>query len=283
MDKISVFILTHGRPDRVYTYDTLRRSGFTGDIYLVVDNLDKTAEEYKKKYGDWVIVFDKEKSSDLFDVGDNNKNFRGVVYARNAVFGIAKDLGIETFIILDDDYKHFQYRFNSTFDYKPKVIKNLDRVFAALIKFYKNTNIYCLAIAQGGDFIGGEESKLAKQVILSRKLMNLYVVSSKKPFEVMGRLNEDVCVYTNLGSRGKLFFTLNQISLEQLQTQSNPGGLTELYLDSGTYVKSFYSVLFQPSFVKVAILKDRENARIHHRVIWENAVPKILREEFKKI
>jgi hypothetical protein len=32
-----VFILTHGRADRVYTYKTIRNQGYTGPIYLVIE------------------------------------------------------------------------------------------------------------------------------------------------------------------------------------------------------------------------------------------------------
>ena len=32
-------------------------------------------------------------------------------------------------------------------------------------------------------------------------------------------------------------------SLLQKETQSNSGGLTDIYLELGTYVKSFYSVI----------------------------------------
>ena len=38
--KFAAFILTHGRADDVLTYDTLRRCGYTGKIYLLVDNED---------------------------------------------------------------------------------------------------------------------------------------------------------------------------------------------------------------------------------------------------
>lgn len=58
-------------------------------------------------------------------------------------------------------------------------------------------------------------------------------------------------------------------------------GMTGIYLDKGTYVKSFYSVIFRPSCVKVAVMNTK-NKRLHHRVLWNNAVPKILPEECKK-
>ncbi|EFI4081186.1 TPA: hypothetical protein J5F60_004390 [Escherichia coli] len=41
-DDFCVFILTHGRPDKVLTYRTLRRAGYTGKIFIVVDDEDKT-------------------------------------------------------------------------------------------------------------------------------------------------------------------------------------------------------------------------------------------------
>jgi hypothetical protein len=266
----------------VITYKNIRRLGYTGEIRIIVDNQDPTAAEYEATYPGEVIVFDKKKAGELFDVGDNFQTYRGVVYARNAAFGIAKDLGYEYFIVLDDDYTHFQYKFNGDLEYQPKVMRNLDTVFGLLLEFFIESKIDCLAIAQGGDFIGGENNVRAQKVITLRKLMNLYVCSVNKPFEIESRINEDVTAYTHLGSIGKVFLTICQITLEQTQTQSNPGGMTELYLESGTYVKSFYSVIFSPSFVSVAVLKDREFSRLHHRVDWKYAVPKILSESVKK-
>ena len=33
----AVFILTHGRPDNVKTIPTLKKCGYTGNIYFIVD------------------------------------------------------------------------------------------------------------------------------------------------------------------------------------------------------------------------------------------------------
>ena len=55
----AVIILTHGRHDRVYTIDSLRKSGYTGEIYLLCDDEDKQLDLYKEKYKDKVLVFSK--------------------------------------------------------------------------------------------------------------------------------------------------------------------------------------------------------------------------------
>ena len=80
---------------------------------------------------------------------------------------------------------------------------------------------------------------------------------------------------------GQLIFTIPTVSLKQKQTQSNAGGMSDLYLDSGTYVKSFYSVMYAPSCVKI---KDMGpvHRRLHHSVKWKNAVPCIVGEELRK-
>ena len=136
-------------------------------------------------------------------------------------------------------------------------------------------------MSQNGDWIGGDQSGMAKKLALKRKCMNSFFCSTERPFEFMGRINEDVNAYTSLGAIGNVFFTIPNVSLKQTDTQTNEGGLTDIYLSQGTYVKSFYSVLFSPSSVKVSVL-NTENARLHHRVSWNNAVPKILNEKYKK-
>lgn len=56
----AVLILSHGRADRVYTIPTLRKGGYTGKVYIVVDNEDEQQDEYIARYGkENVIVFDK--------------------------------------------------------------------------------------------------------------------------------------------------------------------------------------------------------------------------------
>jgi len=158
----AVFILSHGRPDRIYTLGSLARSGYTGKIYIVIDNEDKSAPEYFKLYGDQVVQFDKLAIAQTFDQGDNFNDRRAIIYARNACFKIAADLGVKYFIQLDDDYQAFQYRFNYNYQYQYHRIRNLDKVFQAMVNYYKKIPALSVAMAQGGDFIGGAESTAAE-------------------------------------------------------------------------------------------------------------------------
>lgn len=275
-----VFILSNNRPDKIYTINSLQKAGYTGPIYIVIDNEDPRAEEYFNLYGDKVIQFDKAAMAGTFDIGDSFPNNRGVIFARNACFEIAKKLGYTYFMELDDDYTHFSYKFDTNYRYLERMIHRFDDVLDVLLDFFIATPMKSLCMAQNGDFIGGRDSNNA---ILKpfRKAMNSFICSTERPFTFVGRINEDVNTYVINGMRGDLFFTLPNIALAQVTTQQSSGGMTELYLDNGTYVKSFYSVIYQPSSVVVAAMGENHR-RLHHLITWNNTVPKILNPSYKK-
>ena len=281
LNEFAIFILTNGRPDNIVTMKALEKRGYTGRIYLIVDDLDKTKNQYIERYGDKVIVFDKMAIAKTTDAGDNFKYFKTIVYARNASFEIARKLGIKYFAQFDDDYDNFGFRFNDNLDYGHKLMKSLDRVLESLLKFYIASGATSIAMSQGGDFIGGSGSPHAQKVMTKRKCMNSFFCCTDRPFSFSGRMNSDVTAYTRLGSTGHLFLTVMQVDLNQLQTQSLDGGSTESYLKFGTYIKSFYSVMYQPSSVKIHILNTTFK-RVHHRVEWKSTVPKIISEFYKK-
>jgi hypothetical protein len=279
--RFAVFILTHGRPENIITVKTLKKCGYTGEVFIIIDNEDKTSEKYKEIYGDKVIIFDKEAIAKTFDEGDNFNDRRSIVYARNACFDIAKEIGVDYFVQFDDDYQGLEYRFNHELEYRAVAIRNMDRVFEIMLDFYKSTPVHSLAMSQGGDFIGGKNSSNAQAPKLLRKCMNSFICSNEKPFRFIGRINEDVNTYTRQASVGTLLFTTVLVSLVQKSTQTNKGGMTDIYLDNGTYIKSFYSVIFSPSSVVISLMGDTHQ-RLHHRVSWKNAIPQLLAEKHKK-
>lgn len=281
MSKFAALIMSHGRADRVDTVKSLKRGGYTGDWYIVIDNEDKTADEYYKKFGqDKVIMFDKLAMSQRIDTADLSQDRRAIVYARNACFDIAEGLGLDYFLELDDDYTAFSYRFVQDKKLKGKACKQLNRLFDCMIEFMEVTGALTVAFAQGGDFVGGVGTKRLRDELL-RKAMNTFFCKTSNRFEFSGRVNEDVNTYTMLGSRGQLIFTTIKAAINQKTTQQNTGGMTEMYLDSGTYVKSFYTVIFMPSAVKIGVMQSKHK-RMHHMVDWNRCVPKIINEKYKK-
>lgn len=281
LNDFACFILTHGRPDKVITYRQLKKQGYTGRIYLLVDNEDKTLEGYRQKFGEEVIVFDKADIASRYDEGDNFNDRRAVFYARNACHEIARSLGLAFYLQLDDDYSLFVHKFTSHLAYQERPIKSLDKVFAAVLDYFQSIPATTMALGQNGDFFGGKNSNYAHTLRIKRKAMNTFFCSTARPFSFVGRVNEDVNTYVSLGNRGELIFSIFSAAIIQESTQQSSGGMTELYLSQGTYVKSFYTVMYAPSCVKISEIGQTVR-RIHHKITWANAVPKIISEEHRK-
>ena len=111
--------------------------------------------------------------------------------------------------------------------------------------------------------------------------MNSFVCDVDRFFQFKGRINEDVNTYVHLGGLGYIFFTIMNIQLDQYDSQSKKGGMTDIYIDGGTYIKSFYSVIINPSCVKIKMMGVNRK-RLHHSIDWDNAVPCIINEKYRK-
>lgn len=284
-DDFAVFILTHGRPDRQHTLATLEASGYSGRVFLVVDNEDATLGEYRDRYGDRLLVFSKDDVE--FDTFDGGRDRRSIVWARNVCWRLARDVGVRYFVQFDDDYTSLLYRRPGRKDgaevgYHGWTIRSMDAVLEAMVAFLAETPAHAVCMSQGGDHLGGWGNRHAARPTLRRKAMNSFVLDVERPFEFPGRINEDVNAYVGHGARGLLFFTYSRLQLNQVATQTNEGGMTGLYRDGGTYIKSMFTVVANPSSVRVRTM-GRTARRLHHHVSWRHAVPKIVRESLRKV
>lgn len=283
----AVFILSHGRSDAVYSYHSLIKHGYTGKIYILIDNEDKQANQYKQKYGNNVLIFDKTSFAKNVDACDNYDRRNSVVFARNYCFQLAKEMGITHFLQLDDDYTRYQWSIDCNGNYQTakNSITCLDSIFDSCLDLLDSTDFVSIAFAQDGDFIGGDGHaqvlRLRNKGFIYRKAMNSFFFRSDSDVTFRGRVNDDVNLYVECGRRGQLFATIPNVRLSQPLTQVNLGGCTDIYKEMGTYIKSFYSVIVAPSCVKIATV-GHVNKRIHHRVVWKHACPVIINEKYRK-
>lgn len=280
MNNYCVFILTHGRPNNVLTYKTLLKCGFNGNVYFVVDDEDQSVNEYINNFGiDKVKIFNKKQVADQIDEANNFDNRKVIVHARNYCFKLAKELGYKYFIELDDDYYEFIYKFPDT---KGQVLcKDINKIFDLMFDFYKKINAKSICFAQTGDFIGGIDNGKGLYRFSKRKCMNSFFCSIDRPFQFVGSINEDVNTYTTLANRGELFLTIPVFAINQKDSQTQKNGMSDIYKFQGTYIKSFTTVLMQPSNVVVSMM-NANHKRIHHSINWKNTTAMIIEEKFKK-
>jgi hypothetical protein len=259
------------------TVKTLKKCGYTGEWFILIDDGDSQQEEYKRLYKNHVVVFSKKDIS--VDTGDNFDDDRIVLYARIAVQPIAAKMGYTHILELDDDYTSFKYRVREEGNLGSRNF-NMDKVIKIFLDFLDASGAETIAFWQTGDLIGGADNRRLNKALL-RKAMNCFFCKTDSTLPFCGRINEDVNMYVLENLRGKKIFTYLPIVVNQGVTQENVGGLTDIYLDMGTYVKSFYSVMYAPSCVKIWSMGDKHE-RIHHRIEWKNCAPMILPEAYKK-
>ena len=119
-----------------------------------------------------------------------------------------------------------------------------------------------------------------------QKVHELFLLQNRQTVSILWPFERGYDRIHAVRATGGVFFTVADWGLQQRITQQNEGGLTDAYLSLGTYVKSFYSVMFCPSCVKISALGDGSKGvrheRIHHRVDWTHCTPMIISEKWKK-
>lgn len=276
----AIFIMSYNRANNISTLKTLQKANYTGKYYIIIGDDDPQIDEYKNLYGQNLKIFNKDKLEPYLDTYDNSGSKECILYARNYCFILAKKLNLKYFLEFDDDYIELAYRYPQDGKLKICNIKEFDEIVDICINFLKETNATSIAFAQHGDFIGGVNNDFIKNR-LKRKAMNSFFCRTDRPFKFYGRMNDDVNTYLSLGKIGNLFLTFCDVSLKQKHTQQNKGGMSDFYGESGTYSKSFYTLLANPSCVKIDTIGDK-HIRIHHRINWNNAVPKIISQKYKR-
>lgn len=277
-----IFILSHGRAKNVRTVSMLKKYKYSGDWFIVIDTDDEQGDLYRENYGkEHIIVFDKDDVDGSFDIMDNFDGRQVPVYARNILFPLAKSMGYQYFLELEDDYPNVRSRVvDENGVLRSYYFDCFDDLIDPMIEFLDTTGALTVCWCQTGDLIGGKDSTLYKEVV-SRKAMQTFFCNVDRPFEFIGRFNDDVNMYVSNGNRGELIMSIRDISIDQECTQVNDGGIKDMYKRYGTYVKSFYSVILHPSGVKIHVVGDRY-VRIHHVVDHEHSYVKIISSRYKK-
>ena len=148
-----------------------------------------------------MIIFDKQAAYDRADTMDNFNDHRAIIYARNECWRIAEELGLKYFLMLDDDYKSIDYRYEEDGKLKYKPSHDFDRVFEDMIQFLEVSGADTVAFCQGGDFVGGVDGGNFHKGLL-RKAMNSFFCKTDTPIEYRGNHERRCCDIYNIEQPG---------------------------------------------------------------------------------
>lgn len=274
----TIYIISKGRP-QCRTAKTLTKMKYPGEWFIVCGNNDETLEQYLANWGeehvkvfDW---YDEVKHTDTMDNFGFDSMPSGACPVRNATAEISRRRGERRHWQFDDDYTGFQ-----VFDAKTGKRPHCDGKKLA----------ECMeAIAEFADRCGLSNCGFPPSTIetckdgalgLARRVFNAHNLPSGGELFVpwRARLNDDLINAVNVWRTGRIELSVKCLAMNMPPTQSEAGGLTDIYLDEGTVRKTAYAVMAAPGQVK---LVDRFG-RYHHSADWNRIVPKIVSDEYQK-
>lgn len=272
----AVFIITHQRVNKQLTLKTLQKAKYSGDIFLVVDDMDSDLKKYKEKYGDIVLVFSKQEFWKDTDTYTNTKNMAACVYARNACIKFAQMLGYQYYFVCDDDIQRLNYRIPKNGKMQTKRVGKIEQLFEALINWLDRTEIKAIGVSENGTFLGGINQDVQAGVKYTMSKLMLY--KTENPLKYRGIVFEDAVTVYEAYQRGEMMFSFMGVSQVTPANNTSAGGCAELYANSTSYVNYFYLVMCRPDTIKLTMRKQDFGIRKNRDSLY----PKILNERWRK-
>ena len=273
----TIYIISKGRP-QCGTARTLEKEGYPGDWFIVCGNNDETLPEYQRNWGDRVLVFywyDEITRTDTLDTFGFDDMPSGAVPVRNATRAISEGRGELRHWQLDDDYNGF-YAVNHDMRTKRRLGgEELREKLLEIASFGYATSMQNVGIS-----LGTMESVPAKAKTFARRVFNAHNLPSEERLFTRwrGRMNDDLINAIETWRNGGREMQFRHVNLTMAPTQSEDGGLSDIYRDEGTVRKSAYPVLIAPGATKLV----SKFGRYHHKVNWDKLTPKTLSEQWSR-
>lgn len=275
----AVFICTHGRPDKQYTYETFRRSGYTGEVHFVVDDEDITVDRLHENYpNDNIAMFHKQYYIDTVDIGRSDAKRAAILYAKCFCEDMAIKLGLDTFVIADDDITNLRYRYDDEGHLRStQVTKNLDKIFEYYSEYIIRGDIQMTSFGAVQLYIGG---KLSEQRLCDSRIpYNVLFRNAHIPFSWISEMNEDTASVLSDRS-GKFMQMLPFIKYDMKELMAGAeGGMTASYNQTTTFQRIGTLIMYAPT----AVYFIARPLNITHAIHKDNAFPKLISSSFKKL
>lgn len=280
-NNFAIFICTHGRPDKQLTLNTLRKCGYTGKIYLVLDDTDETIQKYIDLYGaDNIFIFDKRSYIDLTDtfVSHEIAPTKCVVYARNAVEDIAHSMNLVCYAVVDDDIKEFRHRWINDNKLKSStILYKMDDVITEYIRFLLENNISYCSFGCVPNYFGGL-SVYDKQRTNARTCHNFIFKNCNFHQYWMASYVEDMTTPFVYGRTGQLWLAVLDVELVAPICGTTAGGMQDTYVSIPEFKRQTYALISSPSSIQIRLRNNKWRICVSKDAV----VPKILSFRFKK-
>ena len=285
--KYALFITSHKNPSVCKTLDTLKGLNYIGEYYIVIDDKDPLIDEYKKIYEDKLKVFDKSLYMSITDSGHDSQHTPSacVLYARNFIEDLAKELKLDAFIMCDDDILNFIFR--PLDEVNQKILRckitSINEVLEAYLTYLLECNIPCLGFGTPNFYFGGYENLASGGYLTRRSVSNFFFRNVSKDVKWVMPM-EDFNTAITYGVCGNLFLSPAFVEVEvapqytQKGGESKKDGMSLFYENTSSFTRAFYSTMLEPSFCSPQLWKGKFIPMMSK----DNACPKIISSSYKR-
>lgn len=271
--KFGVFVITRERSKETTTEKVLRNSGYTGDVFTVIDDTDSEIDEYKSMF-DNVLVFSHKEWCDNTDYFNPNTYPHTSTCARNFVLDYAKRNDYDYILLSDDDMKRLLYVSDNGSKLIRTPIKNFDKLIDCVCEFMTNTNFKVFSFTLDDNYYGGYKGQEYQNKFTNRIAQHFILkVKDAKPF--IGELNQDLNYSLQYSNVGDIMMSCAHISFVAPHRGTNKGGTQPVYNKRSLYEKNMYTLVTRPDVI-------RYNEEGKFKYSSKKFYPKIIDEKYRK-
>ena len=198
-NNFAYFIASYGKPEKIPTFEALKKLGAKYPIFIVVGDDDPKLAEYRLNYTN-LIVFNKNSClEDIDQIGSYAKTHKVCTYSRIAIQTMAESLQIKYVGYLFDDINNFTLRYNNGGKISSVANFNIDDIMDMYIELLESSeDIYIVGPPQSSFYIG-VSVKSTEQV--TARYGNMFVYDSTKdigPYKASTIEDMSIVIYNNM-------------------------------------------------------------------------------------
>ncbi len=274
---IDIFIPSYHRASNLKTVKYFLSIGWDKNkIHVFIDDEADDISEYEdfsEKKGFKLHIFNMNESRERYDyIHRPSESRRSAGQSRNMFYDKAKLLGIDFYMVQDDDTSNYQIKYKGKYKGMAS-FEDIFNTFEAVKLFMYKRKIGLFGISQTGDFIGGDNKKL-----LRNKVMNTTFVLTKYIYRgERGVQDNDTSQFVGIMNQGLFTGSLGDgLVLQQVQSAKQKGGLTDLYNECKLLNKSLVCPIQFPSSIH-AEKQKKNGARLHHHIRNKYLYPRLIK------
>tara|TARA_R100001143_G_scaffold48173_1_gene43123 strand:+ start:399 stop:1310 length:912 start_codon:yes stop_codon:yes gene_type:complete len=274
---IDIFIPSYHRPDNIKTAKYFIKKGYEAKkIHIFIDDEADDRLEYKeaaRKLGFNLYVFSMEIARERFDyIHRASVSRRSAGQARNMFYDFAKELGLDFYLVMDDDTTGFEIRPYGVYN-RIANIDEIQLVFNGIRDFMNKHKIGVFGLSQTGDMFARTNAKLLRGKVMNTTFIDTRFICRGE----RGIQDNDTSQFVGLMNEG--YFTGSLASglvLKQTSSATASGGLTEIYNECKLLNKSLIVPIQFPSLCH-AEKQKKNGGRLHHRINNRYLAPRIIK------